>query len=217
VFSQESCEKLLRYLENFSKNNADNIRAYGDNWHYWATSHGTNFDSFLFQNLNGLPDNVLIKSFYRKLYDIYADLGEETYYKDFDYECGISENSVKTINPLVFWYKAALSRFGWHKHPAENQKFQLLCNLTKPGVDYSGGETFVYMGEGTPDPEKMDDCEVFDSIFEQGDVFSFPYHRWHKVNPVLKGTGGWESRVSLLMPLSKREGGALNEYIDEME
>ena len=215
VFDINRCDTLLKYLSDFSNSNPDNARQGGENWHYWVTSHGNNFDSFLFQDLNGL-NYPLIKEFYRQLFHIYGKLGEHTHYNDFDMECSLQEDYVKTINPLIFWYKAGISKFGWHKHPADNQKFQLLCNLTVPGVDYSGGETLIYMGKDKPTPNNLDECETFGANFEKGDVFGFPYSKWHKVNDVKAGAGGITSRVSLLMPLAKRKDGGMNEYIDEI-
>ena len=215
VFHPDHCDDLLIFLDNFSKSNANNEKYMGENWHYWVTANGNNFDSFLFQNLNGI-EFPLIKNFYREIFSLYKSLGEKTYYDDFNKECGLQEDAVKMINPLIFWYKAGLSKFGWHKHPSSNQKFQLLSNLTSPGIDYTGGETYIYMGDGPPEQGNLDNCEIFGFQFEKGDVFSFPYDRWHKVNSIQNGSGGWQSRVSLLMPLGKRSGGDLNEYIDEL-
>jgi hypothetical protein len=48
--------------------------------------------------------------------------------------------------------------------------------------------------------------EIFSANFEKGDIFSFPYNLWHKVEPVMKGTGPLNARVSLLMPLHPRVG-----------
>ncbi len=40
----------------------------------------------------------------------------------------------------------------------------------------------------------------------KGDVFSFPYTRWHMVKPALPGSSALHARVLLLMPLNPRKG-----------
>ena len=48
---------------------------------------------------------------------------------------------------------------------------------------------------------------MFDHNFQKGDMLSFPYAKWHKVDPILKGkAGNLSKRVSILMPLHPRIG-----------
>jgi len=162
---------------------------------------------------------------YKKLFDIYNQLGEETDSNNFDIDCKNSEfiTEYKIINPLVFWYYNNKSKFGFHKHDLRNQKFQLLLNLTQPGIDYIEGETLIYMGEGRPDLNSQnitEECCIFGSEFEAGDIFSFPYGLWHRVNmpksivSKANSTEGCDARVSLLMPLARRNAvGYSNEVI----
>lgn len=180
----------------------------GENWHYIVKSNENYFDSFLFNDLEKL-DFPALTSTYRKLFYYYQKLGEKTFYNDFEKEIGINDfkTDFKTINPLVFWYYNQKSVFNFHKHDIKNQRFQLLTNLTQPGYDYSAGETLVYMGEGKPDLKDdslREKCIIFGDEFEIGDVFSFPYDRWHMVNKSFDCKYENGARVSLLMPLGMR-------------
>lgn len=217
VLNEGHCDYLVDFLTRFSKDNAPNQRLGGENWHYFVSSKGNSFDSFLFNNLKGLGDAKLTEA-YGTLYKIYNVMGERTHYDNFELETGI-DNVLehRMINPLVFYYPAETSNFGWHKHDIRNQKFQLLCNLTQPGIDYTQGETWIYMADGKPDPDDpklKEKCVVFGNNFEKGDVFSFPFQCWHKVLPTKKGESKTNARVSLLMPLAARSGEYKNEYLD---
>ncbi len=211
-FDKKRCETLLNFLSEFSKSHSDNEKVNGENWHYWVTSRGNSFDSFLFNQLGTLGFDELTES-YRDIWKVYQHFGEKTFVNNFDEEINVVRDDVKTIQPLVFSYKSNQGKFDWHKHPSGNNSFQLLVNLTKFGTDYTGGETIIYNGEGKPSEDFLKNSDIFDSNFDQGDMFSFPYTRWHKVNPVFAGKGGIDFRVSMLMPLAMRYGGAENEYL----
>jgi hypothetical protein len=175
-----------------------NERVKGENWHYTVKKEGISFESFLFNDLNQLSNPVL-SQFYRKLFELYVVFGESFPLKAFEEQAGpVSDPETKVIRPAVFWYPAGVGEFAWHQHPGDYQNFQLLTNLTRPHIDYNGGETRVRMSEAL--------TETFNDRFEQGDVFSFPYTRWHMVSPVLAGTSGLNARVSLLMPLGPPKG-----------
>ncbi len=195
---------------------AENTRFRGENWHYYIREHGNFFDSFLFNGLAKLDYEPLTLA-YKNLFNIYNLLGESTELNDFEKEISITDfnTNFRTINPLAFWYVNGQSKFSFHKHDIRNQKFQLLTNLTQPDIDYIGGETWVYMGNGKPnlyDKNLRDQCVIFGNEFEIGDTFSFPYDKWHKVNMSFDATCIGGARVSLLMPLGIRNS---KEYKNE--
>jgi hypothetical protein len=219
VFDAEFCESISRFLIRFSAINPENHKVDGENWHYWVKTNGNSFDSFIFNSLDKLNERPLTDA-YRKLFHIYTLLGESTHLKDFDKEIKIDDyhTDYRVINPLVFFYAVNSSNFNFHKHDSRNQKFQLLLNLTQPNIDYCNGKTWVYLEDGKPDPRDpslVDKCCVFGDEFEAGDVFSFPYHRWHKVDkPTNAAASGINARISLLMPLGKRNSAEYpNEYL----
>jgi hypothetical protein len=198
VFDESKCRRLVADLGAFLRQTADNERLRGENWHYRAIKEGIEFDSFLFQDVRQFG-NALLMHFYERLFELYGALGESFPIERFEHQIGpIDAANVKTINPAVLWYPAGVGKFAAHRHPDEHQKFQLLANLTQPGLDYRGGETVVELTE--------DHTERFDDRFERGDVLGFPYSRWHSVNAVLPGTSELKARVSLLMPLHPRRG-----------
>jgi len=182
----------------------------------------TTFQSFLFNELSKI-DNLNIKCVYEKLWNIYQECGEPVDFHTFESAIRSIDNNCHHINPLVFRYFGESSNFGWHKHPGKNNRFQLLINLSRPGIDYTAGETMVWMGEGKPtflegtaaEAKKIDEMEIFDSRFEQGDLFSFPYTKWHRVSKLgdFEELNKEQERVSLLMPIARRIGGSENEYI----
>jgi hypothetical protein len=208
VMPVSDCYEIVEYLTLFSKEHEENKKVHGENWHYYVRTNGNFFDSFLFNELSRIESKTLIKA-YKKLFDFYNLFGEKTELNNFEEETKISDfyTQYRIINPLVFYYFVQKSQFGFHKHDSRNQKFQLLMNLTQPGVDYIGGETWVYMGADKPNiknPHLIDECIVFGKEFEIGDVYSFPYHLWHKVEMPLQAKSDINARVSLLMPLGVR-------------
>lgn len=85
-----------------------------------------------------------------------------------------------------------------HDYPPGNQASQLLLYLTQFGHDYTGGWTHITMPDGS--------TETFDDRLEKGDIFSFPYDLWHKVDDIMLGPSELGARVALLMPLHPRRG-----------
>lgn len=210
VLDPKICTQITNQLVKFSDDNPENFRVNGENWHYFVRSHGNYFDSFIFNDLDKLGSSEL-KFAFRMLYNLYKDFGASTFCSDFEKEIKISDfvTDYSVINPLVFRYFNEKSIFGFHKHDPRNQKFQLLMNLSSPGVDYVGGYTYVYMNDSKPNLDCIDyerDCVIFDEDFSIGDVFSFPYHLWHKVDMPLNSESvtGLGARFSLLMPLGHR-------------
>ena len=191
---KDKCDKVLAEVGSFHERYSDNEKFFGENWFYEVNKHDTQFHSFMFNNLIGLPNGELIKIF-EKLFNAYVALGQDI---QGNYDNHLSGNvSGETINPLVFWYPHGVGKFDWHQHPPKWQNFQLLVNLTQPVDDYEGGFTHIEMDDGH--------IEIFDHQFEKGDMFSFPYTFWHKVDPIKMGKKEEESkRVSLLMPIHPR-------------
>jgi len=218
TLSKEECKSIVDFLHVFMMQNDENVRYRGENWHYFVRSNNNYFDSFLFNDLSSLGSSLLTSAYFN-LFKLYNTLGESTFYNDFGREITISDftTTFKVINPLVFWYLNSRSKFGFHKHDVRSQKFQLLTNLTQPGYDYLGGETWVYMSKGKPDLSDCnlkDKCVVFDEDFEIGDTFSFPYDRWHKVESSFDASYTGGKRISLLMPLGARNNtNYKNEYL----
>lgn len=197
VIADLECEKIIAYLSEKLNSFEENQKFEGNNWYYDAKKEDTYFHSFLFNQLSTVSCISIIDA-YKKLFEYYKFLGQDI---EGNFEYHMSSDlleHVKTINPLVFWYPAGVGRFDWHQHPPQYQKFQLLLNLTQPNLDYVGGHTHVKLNE--------DQVEIFNENFGKGDVFSFPYTLWHKVEPVLKSVGALKARVSLLMPLHPRVG-----------
>jgi hypothetical protein len=211
------CLEIVEFLKEFSKKHDENIRHNGENWHYFVRSNNNYFDSFLFNELCSLKFEPLIFA-YKNLYNLYNLLGESTEINDFEKEIKISnfKTDFRIINPLVFCYFNEKSQFGFHKHDIRNQKFQLLTNLTQPNHDYLGGDTWVYMVDGKPDPNDVylkEKCVIFDNEFELGDTFCFPYDKWHKVDQCFDASYKGGARFSLLMPLGVRNN---EEYSNEI-
>jgi len=192
--TRKLCDDALNEIEGYLKKYESNERFFGENWHYKVKKHDTEFYSFIFNSLDALPQGVLLK-IYEKIFNAYKQLGDDI---SNDFAFHLQQNvKGKTINPLVFWYPHGVGKFDWHQHPPTWQKFQLLINLTQPSVDYDGGHTHIELDKNN--------IEVFDHNFKKGDMFCFPYTKWHKVDPILKGSVGNSSkRVSLLMPLHPR-------------
>jgi hypothetical protein len=195
VFKPKECEEVCEWLSHFLTSHKDNEKHLGENWHYHVLKDGMNFHSFNFNELKNLG-NENLTYFYKTLFTIYQKFGECSEL-DFDALIHSSKHEGKTITPQVFWYPAGIGKFKWHQHPGDYQRFQLLCNLTRPNIDYCGGETLV-------DMESF--VEEFSANFEQGDVFSFPYTKRHMVKEIREGVGGLNRRISLLMPLRPRNG-----------
>jgi len=197
VIDESECDKIINYLNDKLNSLEENQKFEGDNWYYDVKKSDTYFHSFLFNQLSSVNCPAIVGA-YKKLFEYYKFLGQDIE-GDFEYHMGndFSED-IKTINPLVFWYPAGVGRFDWHQHPPQYQKFQLLLNLTQPNLDYVGGHTHVKLNEAQ--------VEIFDENFEKGDVFSFPYTLWHKVEPVIQSISALKARVSLLMPVHPRVG-----------
>jgi hypothetical protein len=201
AFPKTSCDKIVTYLQHKLSSTRPNEKFEGNNWHYTVDKKNTYFHSFILNELSKTSSPEL-NSAYKKLFELYANLGEKIQGQFEDLYGNTDATDVKTINPLVFVYPAGTGTFDWHQHPPEFQSFQLLMNLTQPNLDYSGGHTHVKINAELTD--------IFDSNFEKGDVFSFPYDRWHKVDPIFPGQGELKARISLLMPLHPRKGLSTN-------
>lgn len=204
---KEWCESIINFLKLIKNSHLPNQRYSGDNWYYIVNKNETYFDSFIFNELFNIKCEQLVET-YQKLFQLYKLLGEEL---DGDWQTFLFNNAPanhKTINPLIFSYPAGIGKFEPHQHPDIFQKFQLLINLTEPGLDYKGGFTHIQMND-----KKID---TFDHNFKQGDLFSFPYNKWHSVDPILDGCSTLNSRISLLMPLHPRSGIQTN-YNSESE
>jgi len=213
VIAPPTCRAIVKFLDHFSSLAAPNERCGSENWWYDVSDRGNSFRSFMFYELGQVGSPDLLET-YRTIFNLYRHFGEAGELEGFDQLISDSSftTNYRTINPLVFSYPCGTSNFGWHRHDARNQRFQLLLNVTAPNRDYRGGETLVYMGDGRP--ELADDGYVcFGEEFSLGDIFSFPYDRWHKVNPTSQA-GGAGKRVSVLMPLAVRNNPEYrNEYL----
>ncbi|HTA77720.1 MAG TPA: hypothetical protein VK791_11215 [bacterium] len=201
VFKPVECEEIIQWISSFLTSVQENEKFNGENWHYHILKDGIDFQTFNFYDLKKLG-NEKLTHFYKTLFNLYQKFGECSGL-DFETEIARSNQTGKTINPQTFWYPAGVGKFKWHEHPGDFQRFQLLCNLTRPNIDYRGGETLIDMGSSV---------ETFAADFEQGDVFSFPYTKRHMVNAVEKGSGDSNRRISLLMPLLPRAGVAGVKY-----
>jgi len=192
--SRELCDDAVKEIGGYLNAFKCNERFFGENWHYKVKKNDTEFNSFLFNSLGSLPQSIL-PIIYEKIFYAYQKLGDDI---PNDFSSHLQQGiEGKTINPLVFWYPYGVGKFDWHQHPPTWQKFQLLINLTQPITDYDGGFTHVEL--------EKNNIEVFDHNFEKGDMFCFPYTKWHKVDPILKGSIGEPSkRIALLMPLHPR-------------
>jgi len=217
-FTSNECTEVSEFLKKFKKHNEENFKSDGENWHYTVKSNGNCFQTFIFNELCGISFLPLV-NMYQSLFNLYIDLGECNNMNTFAKQIATNDFSTnkRIINPLVFSYPVGLSNFGWHKHDIRAQKFQLLANLSIPEFDYTGGETFVYMAEGKPDKQENSEekCVIFDKKFDQGDIFSFPYDKWHKVNPTESSKVSNGQRTSMLMPLGARNSEQYkNEFLD---
>lgn len=192
--NRELCDDAVNEIEGYFNTYASNENFFGENWHYKVDKYDTEFISFLFNSLGSLPQSAL-PNIYNEIYNAYQSLGDDI---PNDFLSHLKQGvKGKTINPLVFWYPHGVGKFDWHQHPPTWQKFQLLVNLTQPLIDYEGGYTHVEL--------ENKHIDVFDHNFKKGDMFCFPYTKWHKVDPILKGSVGDASkRISLLMPLHPR-------------
>jgi hypothetical protein len=126
--------------------------------------------------------------------------------------------SYKMLNPAVFIYSADNSILQWHKHSEEISKSQLVLNITKPGVDYSGGETLFSIKGGLKNEKQdaHDKNSICASNFNKGDLLKFPLSKWHKVNPTKKSNKekSINCRISLILSLAIRHSSKYaNEYL----
>jgi len=216
---KELCFKLKEYTLSLKKKYAPNEKFEGENWYYKVSKNRTEFIHYMFNELEVIK-NKKLTSVYKKIFDLYALLGEFTHYNNFESEIKIkdSHTEYKIINPLIFHYENNKSIFEFHKHDARTQAFQLLVNLSQPGVDYNEGETIVYMQDKRPDilnnKDLYENSCVFGDEFEMGDLFSFPYNKWHMVKTPVSCSEESSGRMSLLMPLSRRNNeNYKNEYL----
>jgi len=194
------CDAIVATLKQALTDKAPNERFSGNNWYYNVSKQGTHFHSFLLNDIASLQCPPTLKAF-ETLYRFYQALGDDIRGDFHEHTQTELPADQKTINPLVFWYPTGTGCFDWHQHPPVHQKFQLLINLTQPGIDYHGGHTHVRLTD--------EETAVFDAAFEKGDMFSFPYDRWHKVEPIECADtteASLQARISLLMPLHPRAG-----------
>lgn len=197
VISQQVCDDLIAAIIKWRAARKPN-EGQGRNWWYPTIHEGTALHQFRFQDLEELesPLGRPLYRAYKSLFDAHRATG--TIGPDEDFARLLTPIPDRpALDPLIFFYPAGSGQFRRHAHDARWQKTQVLLNITKPGRDYLGGETLVEMESG----ETV--CLGAD-CFGQGDVFSFPYHLFHSVNPVVAAQPDSIGRISVLMPFHPR-------------
>jgi hypothetical protein len=203
VLDPQLCDDLVLAVKAWSRERAAN-EGRGENWWYRVSKEGSDLDSFMFWNLDGLRPASLrekLQFVYNRLFDAHIFCGTLPSSARFD-ELALDRGDQLALEPLIFHYKPGTGKFQRHAHEPGYQKTQVLINLTKRGRDYSGGETLIEEADGN--------VVRLGEIFDQGDLFSFPYSLFHSVNPVLapesqNGIG----RMSILMPFHPRNATAI--------
>ena len=203
------CRRIVKFLNKFKKKHSENELVSNGNWHYTVNSNKNFFYSFHFYNLKSLKNLDLIKV-YKKIYNLYKRFNNTTFTKNFEKEIvNPIIDSKKRIVPLVFYYPADKSNFVWHKHPGSVQPFQIVVNLTEPGIDYLGGETLILIKKKISKEiikNKNNIISITPEKFSIGDLYSFPGNAWHMIKPTKSTINiGNNARISLIMPLALRK------------
>lgn len=198
VVHSSTCDELVRELLAWRDGKPQNEDR-GANWWYQVAKGDSQFSSFLFYRLPELEPVSLrdkLLSVYRKLFDAHVLCG--TLPADAIFEDYLEDRGEQpSFEPLVFFYDVGAGKFERHAHSPGYQNTQVLINLTKRNRDYAGGETIIEEPEGN--------IVELGEVFDQGDMFSFPYALYHRVNRVepanhASGLG----RMSILMPFNAR-------------
>jgi hypothetical protein len=198
VLDPQLCDDLALAVQAWSRERAAN-EGRGENWWYCVSKEGSEFDSFLFWSLDCLRPASLrekLQFVYHRLFDAHVFCGTLPSDAKFD-ELALDRGNQPALEPLIFHYRPGTGKFQRHAHEAGYQKTQVLINLTKRGRDYCGGETVIEETDGN--------LVKLGEIFDQGDLFSFPYSLFHSVNPVLAPANpNATGRMSILMPVNIR-------------
>jgi hypothetical protein len=198
VLAPQLCDDLVLAVQAWSRERAAN-EGRGENWWYRVSKEGSEFDSFMFWNMDSVTPASLREKLllaYSRLFDAHRLCGTLPSDANFD-ELAAQRGDEPALEPLIFFYKPGTGKFRRHAHEPGYQKTQVLINLTKRDRDYSGGETLIEEADGN--------VVKLGEVFDQGDLFSFPYSLFHSVDPVLAppsrhGVG----RMSILMPFHPR-------------
>lgn len=188
------CDRLLTLLDTLRDNNLP-----------WCATKRTAVPSSTFTIFDfsfhgefsrwGSEYSDLLDTF-NHLLQIYKRFGLNVPYDSLQEKDHISSKYPYHVLPLIFEYDDPGS-FCWHAHAARYSKFQLVCNLTKPGRDYK--EAVFEVGFN-----KSKSWKFTSSNCGQGTIFSFPYpfaHRLQEVQP-LDNPNLRQRHVHLLLPIS---------------
>lgn len=195
AIASEQCHLAREYVNDFVSHREPNEGSNGGkgNWYYLAQrDQEVHFYNCTFNALSslGVPsfEEVFSKMFV--FHESANRLGLHSLQAK-QYHCA--------FNPLVFFYPAGSGRFQWHLHDKTHQRYQVIANLTRPGVDYRGGETIIQM---------RDQSQVeLGADFEEGDIAVFPYDLWHRVNAVESvGAASTLGRMTAILPFVPEEG-----------
>ena len=198
VLNQAFCDELVSAVNSWRQGRLPN-QDRGANWWYRITKDGSEFDSCLFWQLKQVAPADLREKLlhvYRVLFEAHVLCGTIPYNSTFD-ELLLDRGERPSLEPLIFFYKSGTGKFRRHAHELGFQQTQVLINLTKRNRDYFGGETIIEEANGN-------EVELGD-VFDQGDLFSFPYSLFHAVKDVELRDGSNEGgRMSILLPFHPR-------------
>lgn len=203
VLSPQLCDEVVSAVKAWAGEREANAGR-GENWWYRVSKEGSEFDSFMFWEMERLqPPNLRekLQFVYSKLFEAHVFCGTLPSTARF-HELLSHSGDQPALEPLIFHYQPGTGKFQRHAHQPGYQKTQVLINLTKRGRDYAGGETLIEEADGN--------VVELGEKFDQGDLFSFPYPLFHSVNPVAapanpNGIG----RMSILMPFHPRNTTAI--------
>jgi hypothetical protein len=199
VLDRTLCDALVSAIDGWGQQRQPNQER-GKNWWYRVKKETSKFDSFLFWQLENLEPVELRERLlcaYRVLFEAHVLCG--TVLPRASFENLLADQGDKpSLDPLIFFYRPGTGAFQRHAHEPGYQKTQVLINLTKRNRDYAGGETLVEESDGN--------VVELGEVFDQGDLFSFPYPLFHSVAPVTSPNGkNGIGRMSILMPFHPRD------------
>jgi len=218
VVKKSICADLNKWINFQLKNKKPNTSISSkNNWFYRVNKGNTYFSSFILNEFKKIKSKS-VHIVFEELFKIYLKLGLKEplkiknlnqFRKEF-YKNELGNHEI-TFHPYIFSYDCGTGKFAWHSHKPVFQKFQLLLNTTMPNKDYFGGETDMIVSNKKK--------EVFGDNFQQGDIFSFPYHLKHRVRKLdfTNAKNALNKRNSILMPIhpkSKKIVKKLTKFFD---
>lgn len=194
VFSPSLCKSIRSFVQNFVTRYAPNEGQdnFEGNWYYLVDKEDqVKFYNCTFNSLSKLSDlNPL--QLYQGMFQFHEKANRLNLKS-------LEDNALNCrFSPLVFYYPAGSGRFGWHLHDTTHQKYQVLSNVTRPGVDYRGGETLIRMRNG--------EIVELAADLTEGALAIFPYDLWHRVNTVERASADSLGRMTAILPYIPREG-----------